>query len=70
MQPETTLVAGGAEPELWVDQSVDYYHHLRRQGMHPSLHVLPGLNHFNVLGLYLDADGPVIRAIRTAAAAG
>ena len=67
MQPETTLVAGGAEPELWVDQSVDYYHHLRRQGMHPSLHVLPGLNHFNVLGLYLDANGPVIRAIRSAA---
>lgn len=66
MQPDTTIVAGGDEPELWVDQSVDYYHHLRRQGMQPSLHVLPGLNHFNVLNLYLDADSPVIRAIAAA----
>ena len=67
MQAQTTIVVGGDEPELWVDQSVDYYHHLRRQGMKPSLHVLPALNHYNILGLFHDPNSPVIEAITSAA---
>ncbi len=59
------LFAGGAEPWQWIDQTFRYSHCLRRYGLDPAVHVLPGINHFNILNTYLDTDGLVLRAIRS-----
>lgn len=58
------LIAGGLEPEQWIDQSFRYFHHLRRHAMLPEVHVLEGQDHFGILADYLDSDGATIRAIR------
>lgn len=58
------VVAGALEPDHWIDQSYRYFGHLRRHGLSPELHVLPGHDHFGILSEYLDADGVIVRAIR------
>lgn len=58
------VIAGGLEPWQWIDQSFRYAHHLRRNGMDPAVHVLPGRNHFDILNEYLAADSLVVQAIR------
>ena len=58
------LIAGGLEPNQWVDQSFRYYHHLRKHGFNPELHVLDGHDHFGILADYLDPQSNTIRAIR------
>ena len=58
------LIAGAMEPEQWIDQSFRYYHHLRRHGMQPELHVLPDHDHFGILADYLDSEGATVRTIR------
>ena len=57
------IVVGGREPWHWIDQSFRYSHHLRRHGQDPSVHVLPGHDHFGILGEYLDAENTTMKAI-------
>ncbi|MCF3936198.1 alpha/beta hydrolase [Acuticoccus sp. M5D2P5] len=57
------LFVGGKEPWHWIDQSYRYSHHLRRNGLDPAVHVLPGFNHFDILDEYLDADSLLVRSI-------
>ena len=57
------VIAGSLEPEQWVDQSLRYYHHLRRHGICPELHVLEGHDHFGILADYLEPHSPTLRAI-------
>ncbi|MBK6008738.1 alpha/beta hydrolase [Ramlibacter ginsenosidimutans] len=63
VQCPVAIIAGSLEPEQWVDQSLRYYHHLRRHGMCPELHVLEGHDHFGILTDYLEAHSPTLRAI-------
>jgi arylformamidase len=63
-----TLIVGGLEPIQWIDQSFRYSHHLRRQGRDPAVHVLPGEDHFGILGEYLVDDSVTLRAVRGHAA--
>jgi arylformamidase len=57
------IVAGGLEPEQWVDQSFRYYHHVRRQGVLPELHVLEGHDHFGILADFLEPRSVTLQAI-------
>lgn len=63
VQCPVAIIAGSLEPQQWVDQSLRYYHHLRRHGMCPELHVLEGHDHFGILADYLEAGSPTLRAI-------
>ena len=59
----THLFVGGREPWHWIDQSFRYSHQLRRHGMDPEVHVLPGHDHFDILDQYMAEDSPVLAAI-------
>ncbi|HKU99282.1 MAG TPA: alpha/beta hydrolase [Vineibacter sp.] len=59
-----TIFAGGQEPWRWIDLSFRYSHHLRRHGQDPTVHVLPGYNHFDIMNEYLSPDSSVVRTIR------
>lgn len=58
-----SIIVGGREPWHWIDQSFRYSHHLRRHGQDPSVHVLPGHDHFGILDDYLDAESTTMKAI-------
>ncbi|CAH1653950.1 alpha/beta hydrolase [Chelatococcus asaccharovorans] len=58
-----SIIAGGIEPWHWIDQSFRYAHHLHRHGRDPETHVVPGYNHFDIIGQYLDPESPVMRAV-------
>ena len=60
----TAIIAGGLEPDQWIDQSYRYFRHVRRHGIDPSLHVLPGHDHFGIITDYLDPDSVIVRTIR------
>jgi arylformamidase len=53
------VVAGGEEPAPWIDQSVQYAHHLRRHGMLPGLLVVPGCHHFDILDQFADPESDI-----------
>jgi arylformamidase len=57
------IIAGSLEPEQWVDQSLRYYHHLRRHELCPELHVLEGHDHFGILADYLEPNSATLRAV-------
>lgn len=57
------LMAGGREPWQWIDQTFRYSHNLRRYGLDPAVHVLPGRNHFDILDEYLAEESLTMRAI-------
>lgn len=57
------VVAGGDEPEHWIDQSARYARHLRRHGLKPGLLVSPGHHHFDILDLYMDPKSLVSRIL-------
>lgn len=63
LRPEIAILAGAREPNQFVDQSFRYYHALRGHGLEPSLHVLAGYDHFNILDEYLTPDSPTMRII-------
>lgn len=63
VQCPVAVIAGSLEPEHWVDQSLRYYHHLRRHELCPELHVLEGHDHFGILADYLEPGSPTLRAI-------
>jgi arylformamidase len=57
------LFVGGDEPPEWRRQTELYASHLRRHGLDPTLAVVPGAHHFNILDQYLDPDSAILRAI-------
>ena len=63
-----SVLAGGLEPWMWIDQSFRYSHHLRRQGRDPEVLVQPGYTHFDIIDQYLDAESPLLRAVLRMAA--
>jgi arylformamidase len=63
----SAVIVGGLEPVHWIDQSFRYSQHLRRHGLDPAVHVLPGEDHFGILGEYLRPDSITLRAVRGAA---
>ena len=63
-----SILAGGLEPWMWIDQSFRYSHHLRRQGRDPEVLVQPGYTHFDIIDQYLDAESPLLRAVLRMAA--
>jgi hypothetical protein len=44
------LVVGGAESAEFRRQTFDYARRLREAGWRPRVEVIPGANHFNILG--------------------
>lgn len=64
LQPEIAILAGGREPNQFVDQSFRYYHHLRTHGFEPAMHVMDGYGHFDILDEYLDTHSLKMRIIR------
>lgn len=59
----TWIIAGGAEPWQFIDQSFRYAHHLHRQGRDPGVIVSPGYHHFDILDQYLEANSDVMRSV-------
>jgi arylformamidase len=57
------LFVGGDEPPEWRRQTMLYASHLRRHGLDPTLAVVPGAHHFNILDQYLDPASAILRAI-------
>lgn len=57
------LLVGGREPPHWVDQTFRYYHHLRRHGFTPEVHVPPRANHFDIIDGYINASSDVRRCV-------
>lgn len=57
----TVIAVGGLEPWHWIDQSFRYSHHLRRHGLDPEVHVLPGWTHFDIITQYCDPESPIAR---------
>ncbi|MCK8785205.1 alpha/beta hydrolase [Roseomonas sp. NAR14] len=54
------VLAGGDEPDAWIDLSRRYAAGLRRLGHEPGFRVLPGLHHFGILDEYR-APGTALR---------
>lgn len=59
----TWLFAGGQEPWRWIDKTFRYSHHLHRHGADPAVQVLPGVNHFDIVGGYADPESPIFQAV-------
>lgn len=57
IQCPASILVGGREPDGWIDQSFRYSRHLRRHGLDPAVHVLPGRDHFDIINDFLDVDG-------------
>ena len=57
------VIAGGEEPEHWIDQSVRYARHLARHGLKPGLLVTPRHHHFDILDQYMDPRSDVLHAL-------
>lgn len=57
------LGAGGLEPWLWLEQTYEYSQHLRRHGLDPEVHILPGHHHFSIMDEMLEPDRPISRAV-------
>ena len=57
------VVAGGGEPEHWVEQSVRYARHLARHGLAPGLLVTPRHHHFDILDQYMDPRSDLLHAL-------
>lgn len=59
----TWIGAGGQEPWLWLEQTYEYSQHLRRYGLDPEVHILPGFHHFSVMDQMMDPEGVIARAV-------
>ncbi len=59
------VMAGGDEPEHWIDQSVRYARHLARHGLKPGLLVTPGQHHFDILDQYMDPSSDLVHVLKT-----
>jgi arylformamidase len=58
------LFAGAVEPDYWRQQTHLYAACLENHGFRPTTKIQPGKHHFNIMDNYLDADQPIVRAIR------
>ena len=63
----TSILVGGLEPVRWIDQSFRYSQHLRNSGQDPAVHVLPGHDHFSIIGDYAVPDSLLLRAVLASA---
>jgi len=55
--------AGGKEPWPWIDQTLEYSQHLRKNNYDPELHILPIHNHFSIMDEIYKEDGILSKAI-------
>lgn len=60
------VTVGGAEPWRWIELSLQYSQHLRRQGIDAALEVIPGFNHFSILDSLDDPDSSLSRCLMKA----
>lgn len=60
------VTVGGAEPWRWIELSLQYSQHLRRQGIDAALEVIPGFNHFSILDSLDDPESSLIRCLMKA----
>jgi arylformamidase len=58
------VAAGGAEPELWIDQSMRYHQRLVDHGMECEYMVLPGHHHFSISRCLAEPEGKLFLAMR------
>jgi len=58
------VAVGGAEPELWIDQSARYHRRLEQAGMESEYLVLPGHHHFSISRAIAEPEGMLFRAMR------
>lgn len=58
------VAVGAMEPQLWVQQSVDYADKLRRHGSPVELMIIPHTHHFSVTRSLADSGGVLPQAIR------
>lgn len=63
----TSILVGGLEPVQWIDQSFRYSQRLRGNGQDPAVQVLPGHDHFSIIGDYAVPDSLMLRAVRSSA---
>lgn len=61
------VTVGGAEPWRWIDLSLHYGQHLRRQGIDAAIEVIPGFNHFSILDSLDQPDAALSRCLMAAA---
>jgi arylformamidase len=57
------VMAGGDEPEHWINQSVRYSRHLARHGLRPGLLVTPRQHHFDILDQYTDPHSDLLHVL-------
>jgi len=57
------VMAGGDEPEHWIDQSVRYARHLARHGLEPGLLVTPRQHHFDILDQYMNPRSDLLHVL-------
>ena len=57
------VAVGGAEPELWIEQSRRFHAKLMKDGVASQLMVLPGLHHFAITRGLGDPDSLLFRAV-------
>ena len=57
------VMAGGDEPEHWIDQSVRYARHLARHGLKPGLLVTPRQHHFDILDQYMNPRSDLLHVL-------
>jgi arylformamidase len=57
------VMAGGDEPEHWIDQSARYARHLARHGLRPGLMVTPRHHHFDILDQFLQPGSDLLHAL-------
>ena len=58
------VAVGGAEPELWIDQSARYHRKLTDAGLESEYMVLPGHHHFSISRCLAEPEGMLFRAMR------
>ncbi|NDC03431.1 MAG: alpha/beta hydrolase [Betaproteobacteria bacterium] len=61
------VTVGGAEPWRWIELSLQYGQHLRRQGIDAAIEVIPGFNHFSILDSLEQPNSSLSRCLMAAA---
>jgi arylformamidase len=57
------VAPGGAEPELWINQSRDYAAMLKSRGYPVTLSILPGHHHFSITLALSEPSDPTMAAL-------
>ena len=64
VETPVVVAVGGAEPDLWIDQSARYHRKLEDAGMESEYMVLPDQHHFSITRCLAETEGMLFRAIR------